>query len=94
MFAPGRDAALGLTDRIGSLRPDLDQHTRRYHVTVARECDDALFAHVAAELEPHLPLVDCVTAAELVERGCGGTVRSLAVFNFGRRGTSRSVSLL
>ena len=71
-----------LTGSVGRLRPDLTQTVRRYHLTVARACDDALFAHVTAELQPHLPLAEQATGVRLVERHRDGTVGTLGEFAF------------
>lgn len=55
-----------------------------YHLTVARNCDAALFAKVAARVEPHLPLAGQLTEATLVVRHPDGTVHEVARFPFAR----------
>jgi 2'-5' RNA ligase len=61
-----------LTDRLGRLRRDRHQRAQHHHVTVARQCDDALFVRLSAELKPHLPLIDCPAVAELLEAAATG----------------------
>jgi hypothetical protein len=57
---------------------------RLYHLTVARECDDTLFAELQALLSAALPIRASIEEAVLVERSAAGDVKPLDRFPFGR----------
>jgi 2'-5' RNA ligase len=54
-----------------------------YHLTVARECDDMLFADLKARLSGALPIPASIEEGVLVSHGATAGVRTLARFPFG-----------
>jgi hypothetical protein len=72
-----------LSDALCATWRGLTPKSDQYHVTVARNCDGALFDQVAAELRPALPLRGYLTEAALVERHVNRSVRTKARFSLG-----------
>jgi 2'-5' RNA ligase len=60
-----------------------------YHVTIARDCDDALFEALSEQLRGALPIAASLEGAVLVEHSAAAGAREIARFPGGAGSTNR-----